>query len=172
MSSSALFDPAVRDVPAHDHWHPDIPGVAEILTGGSVRMECQGREPGADPLLCGPLVVAGAEPGDLIVVDVLAVGRAGSVHDGGGHPGIIGCAPPAPVAVPSGARGRDVGGCRIAPLAAGSASCCRSACAAPSSPSAICTSPRPGRTSATAPPCPAGSTCGSTSPGGASTASG
>lgn len=120
MSSSAVFDPAVRDVPAHDHWHPDIPGVAEILTGGSVRMECQGREPGADPLLCGPLVVAGAEPGDLIVVDVLAVGRAGSVHDGGGHPGIIGCAPPAPVAVPSGARGRDVGGCRIAPLAAGS----------------------------------------------------
>src|SRR5690606_16975301 len=107
MSSSALFDPAVRDVPAHDHWHPDIPGVAEILTGGSVRMECQGRVPGAGP-------------GDLIVVDVLAVGRAGSVHAGGGHPGIIGCAPPAPVAVPSGARGRDVGGCRIAPLAAGS----------------------------------------------------
>ncbi|HEY8478766.1 MAG TPA: acetamidase/formamidase family protein [Spirillospora sp.] len=123
MPSSAVFDlddPGVRVVPGHDHWHPDIPGVAEVITGGSVRMECQEPEPGGEPLLCGPLVVVGAEPGDVIVVDVLGVGRAGGVHDNGGHPGIIGCAPAAPEAVPSGARGRDVGGCSIAPLSAGS----------------------------------------------------
>ncbi|XRQ03841.1 acetamidase/formamidase family protein [Actinomadura welshii] len=115
-----LADPGIRNVLGHDHWHPDIPAVAEVITGGSVRMECPGAEPGAEVLLCGPLVVVGAEPGDVIVVDVLAVGRSGGVHDSGGHPGIIGCAPSAAAPVPSGARGRDVGGCRIAPLAAGS----------------------------------------------------
>ncbi|TDC70644.1 formamidase [Actinomadura sp. GC306] len=123
MSSSTLFglaDPGTRDVPGHDHWHPDIPGVAEVITGGSVRMECRVHEPGENVLLCGPLVVVGAEPGDVIAVDVLAVGRSAGGHDSGGHPGIIGCAPPAPVAVPSGARGRDVGCCAVAPLAAGS----------------------------------------------------
>jgi acetamidase/formamidase len=121
MPSPAMFDlddPGMRDVPGHDHWHPGLPGVAEVITGGSVRMECPGRDPGV--LLCGPLMVVGAEPGDVIVVDVLGVGRSGSVHDGGGHPGIIGCAPPVPRAVPAGARGRDVGGCGIARLSAGS----------------------------------------------------
>ncbi|MCP9954354.1 acetamidase/formamidase family protein [Actinomadura madurae] len=123
MPSPAMFDlhdPGSRDVPGHDHWHPDLPGVAEVITGGSVRMECPGRGPGGGVLLCGPLVVVGAEPGDVIVVDVLGVGRAGCAHDTGGHPGIIGCAPSDPVALPAGARGRDVGGCRIAPPSAGS----------------------------------------------------
>ncbi|WP_433467973.1 acetamidase/formamidase family protein [Spirillospora sp. CA-128828] len=123
MPSPAVFDlgdPGTRDVLGHSHWHPDVPGVAEVITGGSVRMECPGREPGAGVLLCGPLVVVGAEPGDVIVVDVLGVGRSGGVHDAGGHPGIIGCAPSDAVAVPGDARGRDVGGCLIAPLAAGS----------------------------------------------------
>lgn len=79
MPSPAMFDlhdPGSRDVPGHDHWHPDLPGVAEVITGGSVRMECPGRGPGGGVLLCGPLVVVGAEPGDVIVVDVLGVGRA------------------------------------------------------------------------------------------------
>ncbi|MEV4002234.1 acetamidase/formamidase family protein [Actinomadura sp. NPDC049753] len=123
MPSPAVFDlgdPGMRDVLGHSHWHPDIPGVAEVITGGSVRMECPGREPGGGILLCGPLVVVGAEPGDVIVVDVLAVGRPGGGRDAGGHPGIIGCAPSDPVAVPGEARGRDVGGCLIAPLTAGS----------------------------------------------------
>ncbi|MDL4818808.1 acetamidase/formamidase family protein [Actinomadura opuntiae] len=137
-----------RPVPGHNRWHAAIPGVAEVITGGSVRLECAGREPGEDPVLCGPLVVVGAEPGDVIVVDVLGVGRADGLYCASGHPGVIGCAPPersvraaapedaGPVllggvhpalrarveaeAVRSRARGRDIGGCAIAPLTAGS----------------------------------------------------
>ncbi len=124
MTSAAVFDlddDRTRPVRGHDHWHPDIPGVAEVITGGSVRLECPGREAGGTRvLLCGPLVVVGAEPGDVVVVDVLGVGRPGGLRDAGGHPGVIGCAPSAPVAVPGGARDRDVGGCRIARLTAGS----------------------------------------------------
>ncbi|MFA1549513.1 acetamidase/formamidase family protein [Actinomadura chokoriensis] len=123
MPSPAVFDlddERTRNVLGHDHWHPDVPGVAEIITGGSVRLECSGREPGAGVLLCGPLMVVGAEPGDVIVVDVLGVGRPGGTRDAGGHPGIIGCAPPGPVPVPGDGRGRDVGGCGIARLGAGS----------------------------------------------------
>ncbi|NDU75794.1 formamidase [Actinomadura sp. DSM 109109] len=123
MPSPAVFDlddPGMRDVLGHSHWHPDIPGVAEVITGGTVRMECPGREPGGDVLLCGPLVVVGAETGDVILVDVLAVGRPGGGRDAGGHPGIIGCAPPGPAAVPGDARGHGIGGCAIAPLTAGS----------------------------------------------------
>ncbi|GAA2162882.1 acetamidase/formamidase family protein [Actinomadura napierensis] len=138
-----------RPVPGHNRWHPAIPGVAEVITGGSVRMECAGREPGEDAVLCGPLVVVGAEPGDVIVVDVLGVGRADGLYCASGHPGLIGCAPPerpvraaapggdegsvllgavhpavrarvAAEAVRSEARGREIGGCAIAPLTAGS----------------------------------------------------
>ncbi len=117
-----------REVPGHERWHPDIPAVAEVITGGSVRMECQAREPGADALLCGPLVVVGAEPGDVIVVDVVAVGRADGLYAPSGHPGLIGCAPsadtlpggPTAEAARSEALGRALGGCAIAPLTAGS----------------------------------------------------
>ena len=84
---------ATRSVPGHNRWHPDIPAVAEVITGGSVRMECEGREPDEEPVLCGPLVVVGAEPGDVIVVDVLGVGRSDGVYSAHGHPGVIGCAP-------------------------------------------------------------------------------
>jgi len=160
---------ASRAVPGHDRWHPEIPAVAEVLTGGSIRMECQAREPGADPVLCGPVVVVGAEPGDVIVVDVIGVGRSDGVYAPNGHPGVIGCAPDAAMlaaaaaaepdaepaaepdaevwrldpgaprillghveegtaeyrriaaeAVRSQARGRQIGGCGIAPLTAGS----------------------------------------------------
>ncbi|KAB2342474.1 acetamidase/formamidase family protein [Actinomadura rudentiformis] len=131
-------------VPGHDRWHPEIPGVAEVITGGSVRLECEGRGFDGEPVLCGPLVVVGAEPGDVIVVDVLAVGRADGIYSPGGHPGVIGCAPAegrpgdgggllgrvtpmdseyariAGEAVTSLARGREIGGCSIARLTAGS----------------------------------------------------
>ncbi|WP_241661505.1 acetamidase/formamidase family protein [Thermomonospora catenispora] len=143
---------AAQTVPGHNRWHPDIPGVAEVITGGSVRLECEGGPPGREPVLCGPIVVVGAEAGDVIVVDVLEVGRRGTgpVHDG--HPGVIGCAPApqslvaagarpagsrdallgrvrpgtagyeqvAAEAVPTVARGREIGSCSIAPLTAGS----------------------------------------------------
>jgi formamidase len=111
-------------------------------------MECAAREPGEDAVLCGPLVVVGAEPGDVIVVDVLGVGRADGVYSASGHPGVIGCAPRAVRAAPEDALTRDrmllggvhpaararvaaeavrsedlgraIGGCAIAPLTAGS----------------------------------------------------
>lgn len=141
--------PTARVTPGHNRWHPDIPAVAEVISGGSVRLECEGREPGGDALLCGPIAVVGAEPGDVIVVDLLGIGRSDGRYAGTAHPGVIGCAPAAgpldAIAVdPEGAllghvrpglaayepiatqalrsveRGRDIGGCVIARLTAGS----------------------------------------------------
>jgi formamidase len=141
-----------RAVPGHNRWHAEIPGVAEVITGGSIRLECAGRTGDAEPVLCGPVVVVGAEPGDVIVVDVLGIGRLDGRYPGKGHPGVIGCAPAAPLrqaaeradtdddeevllgrlwpgqdgyarvkaeAVPTASRGREIGGCAIAPLPAG-----------------------------------------------------
>jgi formamidase len=134
-----------RAVPGHNRWHPDIPAVAEVITGGSVRLECEA----ASDVMCGPIVVVGAEPGDVIVVDVLGVGRSDGIYSASGHPGVIGCAPALPAASGDGAdpedallgwvrpgdaaygrmaaealstemRGRDIGGCAIAPLTGGS----------------------------------------------------
>lgn len=84
--------------------------MAEVITGGSVRMECQGRDrladgsPSAEPVLCGPIAVMGAEPGDVITVDVLGIGRTDGRYGGIGHPGVIGCAP-APDAMTGPAHG-------------------------------------------------------------------
>jgi formamidase len=139
----------------HNRWHPDIPAVAEVISGGSVRMECQGRsapgaddDPAADVILCGPLSVLGAEPGDILVIDILGVGR-GEHGDAGAHPGVIGCAPAAEVIMATGgdvtgvllgqvlpgladyariaaqavrtvARGKEVAHCARAPLGTGS----------------------------------------------------
>lgn len=80
--------PTVRYVPGHDRWHPDIPPVAEVIAGGSVRLECQGAD-----VLCGPVGVVGAEPGDLLMVEILGVGRADGRHAPAAHPGILGLAP-------------------------------------------------------------------------------
>jgi formamidase len=144
-----------RAVPGHNRWHPDIPAVAEVISGGSVRLECQSRwdldeqDPNADAILCGPLSVVGAQPGDVIVVDILALGRSDGRYARAAHPGIIGCAPGADSltlmeadtdgallghvrpglaayesvaaqAVRSVTRGRAIGGCTIAQLTAGS----------------------------------------------------
>lgn len=88
-----LFTPAapvpiVRYVPGHNRLHPDIPPVAEVIAGGSVRMRCQGAE-----VLCGPVGVVGAEPGDLLMVEILGIGRADGRHAAKGHPGVLGLAP-------------------------------------------------------------------------------
>ncbi|MCD0448364.1 acetamidase/formamidase family protein [Actinocorallia sp. API 0066] len=88
-----LLSYGAQAVPGHTRWHPEIPAVAEVISGGSVRMECRGFWGAREALLCGPIAVVGAEPGDVIVVDVLGIGRA----DGGpaldAHPGVLGCAP-------------------------------------------------------------------------------
>jgi formamidase len=136
-----------QNVPGHNRWHPEIPAVAEVISGGSVRMDCESFD-GSEALLCGPIAVVGAEPGDVIVIDVLEIGRADGRYAGAAHPGVIGCAPapgslgPAvdpdgallghvrpglaayePVsheAVRSAARGNDIGSCAVARLTAGS----------------------------------------------------
>lgn len=140
--------PGAQITPGHNRWHPDIPAVAEVISGGSVRLECEGRPEDGDPLLCGPISIVGAEPGDVIAVDVLGIGRSDGLYSDNGHPGIIGCAPAsgaltgvttdpegallghvrpglaayepvAAAAVRSAERGSDIGGCAIARLTAG-----------------------------------------------------
>lgn len=75
----------------HNRWHPDIPPVATVRPGQSFRVHCRewfdGEIHNDDsamdvrdaPLsivhaLSGPFAVQGAEPGDLLVVDILDVG--------------------------------------------------------------------------------------------------
>lgn len=105
-------------VPGHHRWHSEIPAVAEVMTGGSVRIECQGRydvgegDSTPEPVLCGPIAVMGAEAGDVIAVDVLGIGRADGRYGGAAHPGVIGCAPAPDTMTPHGhgnGRRRDEG---------------------------------------------------------------
>ncbi|SRR5690606_2679239 len=75
----------------HNRWHPDIPPVATVRPGASFRAYCrewfdgeiQNNDSADDirdaPLtivhaLSGPFAVEGAEPGDLLIVDILDVG--------------------------------------------------------------------------------------------------
>jgi formamidase len=91
------FDAAVplRDAPhtGHNRWHPAIPPLLEIEPGevvtldlrdgmdGQVHAGVDGRtlalDPGRGHPLTGPIAVAGAQPGDLLEVDVLALEPAG-----------------------------------------------------------------------------------------------
>jgi formamidase len=112
-----LFTPAaplrtVRYVPGHNRWHPDIPPVAEVIAGGSVRLNCEAGE-----VLCGPVGVVGAEPGDLIMVAVLGIGRPAGHVSAAGHPGILGCAPSHAMLPESG----DPAGALLGRITAGSA---------------------------------------------------
>jgi formamidase len=75
----------------HNRWHPDIPPVARVKPGDSFRVHCREWFDGAihnddsaedirdAPLtrvhaLSGPFAVEGAEPGDLLIVDILDLG--------------------------------------------------------------------------------------------------
>ena len=75
----------------HNRWHPDIPPVATLKRGESYRIDCREWFDGAiknddsaddirdAPLnrvhaLSGPFRIEGAEPGDLLIVDILDVG--------------------------------------------------------------------------------------------------
>jgi formamidase len=83
--------PADQAVPLHNRWHPDIPPVASVKPGAVFRVECMdwtggqiGNNDRADDVrdvdlsqvhyLSGPIAVDGAEPGDLLVVDILDIG--------------------------------------------------------------------------------------------------
>src|SRR5919201_2009422 len=80
-----------QDPPGHNRCHPDIPSVAFVQPGSEFRVECRewtdaqlGNNDSANDvrdvdltrahMLSGPIEVQGAEPGDLLVVDILDLG--------------------------------------------------------------------------------------------------
>ncbi len=84
---------SMRDqvVPGHNRWHPDIPAAVSVKPGQSIRVECKewtdnqiGNNDSANDvrdvdlsvahMLSGPIAVEGAEPGDLLVIDILDLG--------------------------------------------------------------------------------------------------
>lgn len=82
--------PAEQPVPLHNRWHPDIPPVVAVNPGDIFKVECidwtGGQIHNTDNAndvrdvdltqvhyLSGPIAVNGAEPGDLLVVDVLDI---------------------------------------------------------------------------------------------------
>jgi formamidase len=86
--SKSMFD---QEVPGHNRWHPDIPIAVEVKPGEEFRVECRewtdgqiGNNDSANDIrdvsldrchvLSGPIGVQGAEPGDLLVVDILDLG--------------------------------------------------------------------------------------------------
>jgi formamidase len=75
----------------HNRWHPEIPPVATVRPGDSFRVHCREwfdgaivNDDSADDILnaplptvhklSGPFAIEGAQPGDLLVVDILDVG--------------------------------------------------------------------------------------------------
>ncbi|GAA4614979.1 formamidase [Saccharopolyspora hordei] len=105
-------DKSMRDqaVPGHNRWHPDIPVVTVVRPGQEFRVECRDwtdaqlhNDDSADDvrdvdldvthMLSGPIGVEGAEPGDLLVVDILDLGptaQTGSAPgQGWGYTGIF-----------------------------------------------------------------------------------
>ncbi|MFO7261058.1 MAG: acetamidase/formamidase family protein [bacterium] len=83
--------PADQPVPLHNRWHPEIPPVVSVRPGAVFRVECLdwtggqiGNNDSANDVrdvdllqvhyLSGPIRVEGAEPGDLLVVDILDIG--------------------------------------------------------------------------------------------------
>ena len=84
---------SMRDqaVPGHNRWHPDNPSAAFVQPGSEFRVECRewtdaqlGNNDSANDvrdvdlthahMLSGPVEIQGAEPGDLLVVDILDLG--------------------------------------------------------------------------------------------------
>jgi formamidase len=83
--------PPEKQTSIHNRWHPDIPMVAYVKPGEEFRVECidwtggqiSDNDAANDILdvdltkvhyLSGPIGVEGAEPGDLLVVDLLDIG--------------------------------------------------------------------------------------------------
>lgn len=80
-----------QETPGHNRWHPDIPAVVSVKPGDIFRIECKDWTDGQiknddDPsdirdvdltvvhVLSGPIRVEGAQPGDILVVDLLDIG--------------------------------------------------------------------------------------------------
>lgn len=80
-----------QEVPGHNRWHPDVPNAAMVRPGDEFRLECRdwtdaqiGNNDSANDvrdidlkrchMLSGPIGIEGAEPGDLLIVDILELG--------------------------------------------------------------------------------------------------
>ncbi|MBD1821375.1 acetamidase/formamidase family protein [Cyanobacteria bacterium FACHB-DQ100] len=80
-----------QELPGHNRWHPNIPAVVSVNPGEVFRIECKDWTDGQiknndDPkdieevdltvvhVLSGPIWVNGAQPGDILVVDLLDIG--------------------------------------------------------------------------------------------------
>ena len=105
-ASKSMFD---HDPPGHNRIHPDIPAVASVNPGDEFRVECLDwtngqirnndspddvRDIDLTPchVLSGPIAISGAEPGDLLVVDILDIGgypTAGEGTEPWGYTGIF-----------------------------------------------------------------------------------
>ncbi|HEY4631492.1 MAG TPA: acetamidase/formamidase family protein, partial [Blastococcus sp.] len=89
LDSSKRF--TEQELVGHNRWHPDIPAAVTVRPGDVFRVHCREWFDGAihnddsaddvrdAPLstvhvLSGPIAVEGAEPGDLLLVDILDVG--------------------------------------------------------------------------------------------------
>lgn len=104
---------SMRDqkVPGHNRWHPDVPAAVTVKPGDEFRIESKewtdgqiGNNDSANDvrdvdlapchMLSGPIAVEGAEPGDLLIVDILDIGpvpQAQGPHcgEGWGYSGIF-----------------------------------------------------------------------------------
>jgi formamidase len=100
-----------QSVPGHNRWHPDIPVAAMVKPGDEFRIECRdwtdcqiGNNDSANDvrdidlsvphMLSGPIGVEGAEPGDLLIVDILDIGpvpqeTGNAAGQGWGYTGIF-----------------------------------------------------------------------------------
>lgn len=95
-----------QQVPGHNRWHPDIPPAASVNPGTTFRMECKDWTDGQiknndsandvrdidlsiPHVLSGPIEVNGAEPGDVLVVDILDLGPFPGQDTEWGYTGIF-----------------------------------------------------------------------------------
>ena len=91
-------------VPGHNRWHPDVPPAASVKPGSDFRVECRewtdaqiGNNDSANDvrdvdlspahMLSGPVAVEGAEPGDLLAVEILDLGPVPAPNEYGDAPG-------------------------------------------------------------------------------------
>jgi len=87
----ALKSPADQSTPLHNRWHPLIPPLLEMDPGSDCTLQCldftggqinptddardvEGLVLDSVHPLTGPIAVRGAQPGDLLVVDILDIG--------------------------------------------------------------------------------------------------
>ncbi|KAH6668675.1 formamidase [Plectosphaerella plurivora] len=90
-ANSVSFEKPAADQPGlHNRWHPDIPSITTIKDGETVKIECVdwtggqiGNNDSADDVLSvdltkihylsGPFDIEGAEPGDILLVEIMDV---------------------------------------------------------------------------------------------------